>query len=190
MVCGSNTPPDEGVNLLHLGVLALCQLNALWGVSDQHFQKQFVLTPLRSTSAGRSRSPNSKKLTVAKPGPSPGTDTCSGLSTKTANALGLKAIASQIEKQVAHHAHLTINLHGAAHSGNCANCVNCGTTVSRLRVRICSETRSDLLAQQRIHSETCSGGLRQSFKNRHLFSDRTVAGVSLQLFLHVSRFFA
>ena len=52
-----------------------------------------------------------------------------------------------------------------------------------------------LLAQQRIHSETSSGRLRQLFKNRQLFSDRTVAGVSLQLhhvvtFLDVSRFFA
>ena len=50
------------------------------------------------------------------------------------------------------------------------------------------------LAQQRIHSETCSGRLHQPFKNRQLFSDRTVAGVSPQLhrvvtFLHVSRFF-
>ena len=38
-----------------------------------------------------------------------------------------------------------------------------------------------LLAQQRIHSETCSGGLRQTFEHRQLFSDRTVAGVLLQL---------
>ena len=46
----------------------------------------------------------------------------------------------------------------AALSENDANCVNCEASVSRLRVRICSETRSD--------------GLRHSFKNRQLFSDR------------------
>ena len=102
-----------------------------------------------------------KKLAVAKPRPSPGTETCSDLRTKT----------SEIEKQLAHHSHLTINLH----------CVNCGTSVSRFRVRICSETRSD--------------GLRPSFKNRQLCSDRTVAGVSPQLhhvatFSDVSRFVA
>ena len=115
MVCGSNTPPDEGANSPHLGV-SRSELNALWKVSDQHFQKTVRTHPLRSTFAGGSRSPSSKKLAVAKPRPSPGTETCSDLRTKTANALGLKAIASEIEKQLAHHAHLTTNLHCAAHA--------------------------------------------------------------------------
>ena len=108
-------------------------------MSDQHFQEQFVLT-LGDPHLLEVHDLPAQKLAVAKPGPSLGTETCSDLSTKTADALGLKAIARQIEKQLAHHAHLTINLHSAAHSENYANCVNYGTTASRLRVRICSGT--------------------------------------------------
>ena len=101
------------------------RLSALWEVSDQHFQKTVRTHPLRSTFAGGSRSPSSKKLAVAKLSPRTGTETCSDLRTKTANALGLKAIANEIEKQLAHHANLTTNLHCAAHAENYANCVNC-----------------------------------------------------------------
>ena len=47
--------------------------------------------------------------------------------------------------QLAHHARSTTNLHRATRAENYAHCVNCDTGV-------CSETLSDLLAQQRIHS--------------------------------------
>ena len=179
MVCGSNTPLDEGANSPTLA--SQRSANALWEVSDQHFQKNSSYSPFETHICWRFTISQLKKLAVAKPRPSPGTETCSDLRTKTSNALGLKAIASEIEKTTCTSCTLDHQLTFVLHMLKNANCVNCGTSVSRLRVRICSETRSD--------------GLRQSFKNRQLFSDRTVAGVSPQLhhvatFSDVSRFVA
>ena len=78
------------------------------------------------------------------------------------------------------HARLTTNLHRATHTENCANCVNCGTNVSRLRVRICSETRLDLLAQQRFRS----GGLTELLLAFH------PSCMTSSRFVDVSRFVA
>ena len=126
---GTNTPPDEGA-ILHLGVLALCQLSAL-------------------SHSGKCRFNTFKQFVIALRGPhllwrSPAQARHVRISART-KTFGLKAIASQIEKQLAHHARLTTNLHRATRAENFANCWNCDTNV-------CSESRSDLLAQQRIYS--------------------------------------
>ena len=123
MVCGSNTPPDEG-----------CQLPPPWRFSalPTHTQKlgslkkQFVLA-LQDPILLEVHDLSAQKLVVTKPGPSP-VKHLRISARRLLSALGLKAIASQFEKQLAHHAHFTINLHCAAHSENYVNCVNCGTT--------------------------------------------------------------
>ena len=80
----------------HLGVSALCQRTL--GSVRSTLSKNSSYSPFETHICWRFTISQLKKLAVAKPRPSPGTETCSDLRTKTANALGLKAIASEIEK--------------------------------------------------------------------------------------------
>ena len=94
MVCGSNTPPDEGANFLHFGVLALRQLNALWEVPNQHFQKQFVLTfeiHICWMSNVFFQSMFSFKRSLTQSPRHDATSPAAGSQHETANALGLTA---------------------------------------------------------------------------------------------------
>ena len=114
MVCGSNNPPDEGPTPPpgrlsappNQRTFGKCQINTFKNSSyspfEIHICWKFTISQLK-TCCG--------ECPTQAQGPK---------HTKTASALGLKAIASQIEKQLAHHAHLTINLHCATHSENCA----------------------------------------------------------------------
>ena len=137
---------------------------ALKEVSVQHFQT-IRTCPSRSTSA------------VAKPDPCP---TCSRISRTNQKTCGLKAITSQVEKQPAHHARSTTNVHRATHAENYAHCVNCDTNCFKTSGANLLRDSFNLLAQQR---------------NALKWSHRTVAGVSSQLhhvvtILDVSRFAA
>ena len=94
-------------------------------MSVQHFQT--VRTrPSRSTSA-----------VAARPKP---------------DMFGLKAITSQIEKQPAHHARSTTNVHRAAHVESYAHCVNCDTNCFKTSNAKLLRDSFNLLTQQRIRS--------------------------------------
>ena len=135
----------------------------MWRSVRSTFQKEFILSrgdphllevlDLPAQKGGRGEA-----------GPSPGTEKRSDVSTQTAKKKGLKVIGSQTEKQGRTswtHDHQLKG--GAGHSENCAKSMNCGKTVSRLRVRICSRKKK--------------GGLCQSFKKGQVFSEKKVAGV-------------
>ena len=135
------------------GVLALCQLSALSHSRKCRFNtfKQFVLVL---------RDPH----LLWQPGPSP---TCSRISRTNQKQFELKAIASQIEKQPAHHARSTTNVHRATHAESNAHCVNCEAN--------CFKTSDANLLRD---SFNLSGTTKNSLK----WSHRTIAGVQPSCF--------
>ena len=135
LTSGPKQPPPD--------VLALCQLSALPHSKKCRLNtfKQFVLVLRDPPLLGESGCGSPTKKLAKQPGSSP---TCSDLRTNN-KQLGLKTITNQIENQPANHARSTTNVHRATHAENYANGVKCDTDV-------CSETHSDLLAQQRSHS--------------------------------------
>ena len=109
---------------------------ALKEVTVQQFQT-IRSCPSRSTSA------------VAKPGPCP---TFSRISRTNQKTYGLREITSQIEKQPAHHARSTTNVHRFTHAENYAHCVSCDTNCFKTSGANLLKDSLNLLAQQRIRS--------------------------------------
>ena len=108
----------------------------------------------------------------AKPDSSPrhdATSSAAGSQHETANALGLKATSRLMTLMKKH-----------LYASCTPNVIMHYTFSFDLKTTLKFMMQLKTLLAQRIHSESCSGGLRQSFKNRH----------HVVTFLDVSRFFA
>ena len=117
MVCGSNTPSEKAPTSSPWRLSALPTQCTLGSVRSTFSKKQFVLTLLRSTSAGSSRYPSQhfrRSLAQAHAMTSRHRLDLSTNSRSIRSASNVKT--HDVTFSLVHHAHLTINLHCAAHS--------------------------------------------------------------------------
>ena len=144
----------------HTLILAPCQSMLWWKFHFNATPKHFVLT-LEIHICWKFTI--SQPTLSSKPGPSLRHDAHRlDLSTNSRSLWTESNVKTRdVKNSLVHHAHLTINLHCAAHSENYANCVKCGTTNFAQRLVQISWHNNEF-AQRLVQVVTVNGSKKTS----------------------------